>query len=97
MKSKTTAVVLAFFLGAIGMHRFYLGQIGRGILYLLFCWTFIPAIIAFFDFIILLCMSEETFNQRYNLSSMVAKAYQTPSQNAVNTVAINMGGQSEPH
>ncbi len=32
-KSSTTAVVLALFLGGIGAHRFYMGQIGRGVLY----------------------------------------------------------------
>lgn len=43
MKSKTTAIVLCFFLGGFGIHRFYLGQTGLGILYLIFFWTFIPA------------------------------------------------------
>lgn len=30
-KSKTTASLLAFFLGGFGVHNFYLGQKGRGI------------------------------------------------------------------
>ena len=34
MKHKTTALLLCIFLGGIGAHRFYLGQIGMGILYL---------------------------------------------------------------
>ncbi|HXL55740.1 MAG TPA: TM2 domain-containing protein, partial [Chitinophagaceae bacterium] len=64
MKNKITAAILAFFLGGIGIHRFYLDEAGKGILYLIFCWTFIPAIIAFFDFIIFLTMSEENFNSK---------------------------------
>lgn len=64
-KSKIAAALLAFFLGAFGVHKFYLGQVGLGILYLVFFWTFIPAIIAFIEFIILLTMSDETFNQKY--------------------------------
>ena len=64
-KSKIVAAILAFFLGAIGVHKFYLGQIGLGILYLLFCWTFIPAIISFVEFILLLAMSDESFNEKY--------------------------------
>ena len=64
-KSKIAAALLAFFLGGFGVHKFYLGQIGLGFLYLIFCWTFIPAIIAFIEFIIFLTMSDETFNSKY--------------------------------
>ena len=66
MKSKTTAAILAFFLGGFGIHRFYLNQPGLGILCLFFFWTFVPAIIAFIDFIIFLTMDERTFNAKYN-------------------------------
>ena len=62
-KSKLTAALLALFLGGFGIHRFYLGKIGTGILYLLFCWTFIPAVIAFIEAIILFSMSEQTFQK----------------------------------
>lgn len=53
--NKTVYCVLAFFLGGIGIHKFYAGKIGTGILYILFCWTFIPSIIAFVEFIVALC------------------------------------------
>lgn len=65
-KTRVTAAVLAFFLGGLGAHKFYLGQVGLGVLYLLFFWTFIPALVAFIEFILFLCMSDETFDQRYN-------------------------------
>jgi len=48
-KNPTTAVVLALLLGGAGIHKFYLGQIGWGIVYLAFCWTYIPGIIAFIE------------------------------------------------
>ena len=66
MKDKVTAALLSIFLGGAGIHKFYLGQTGIGILYLLFCWTFIPAIIGFLEGIMLLSMSEEAFNKKYN-------------------------------
>jgi TM2 domain-containing membrane protein YozV len=68
MKSKGTAALLCFFLGGIGVHKFYLGENGAGIVYLLFCWTFIPGIIAFIEFIMLLLMSDADFNMKYNRS-----------------------------
>ena len=45
-RSPGLALGLCFFLGGIGAHEFYLGNSGTGVVYLLFCWTFIPAIIA---------------------------------------------------
>lgn len=65
-KSKTTAMLLAFFLGGFGVHKFYLGQAGLGIIYLLFCWTFIPCIVAFIEFLIYAFSSEESFDAKYN-------------------------------
>jgi len=63
-KNKTTAGILALFLGGLGIHKFYMGKSGMGILYLLFSWTFIPAIIAFVEGIIFLTESEEKFASR---------------------------------
>ena len=53
--NKVVYCILAFFLGGIGVHKFYAGKISSGILYLIFCWTFIPACIAFIEFIIAIC------------------------------------------
>lgn len=53
--NKVAYCLLAFFLGGFGIHKFYAGKIGTGILYIVFCWTFIPGIIAFIEFIIALC------------------------------------------
>ncbi|TJY57215.1 NINE protein [Sinimarinibacterium sp. CAU 1509] len=67
-KSRVSAAILAFFLGGLGVHKFYLGQVGWGVIYLLFCWTFIPSIVAFVEFILLLTMSDEYFNHRFGRS-----------------------------
>ena len=66
MKSRTNAILWCFFLGGFGAHRFYLGQAGLGILYILFIWTFIPPCIAFIEFIMLLVMSDDEFNRKFN-------------------------------
>jgi len=64
-KSKTTAGLLGIFLGGLGVHKFYLGKTGMGILYLIFCWTYIPALIGFIEGIIYLSSSEEAFYHKY--------------------------------
>jgi TM2 domain-containing membrane protein YozV len=66
MRSKKVAAVLAFFLGGIGVHKFYLGETGKGLLYLLFCWTLVPAILAFISFCRFAFGSQESFDAKYN-------------------------------
>ena len=82
MKSKTTAILLSFFLEGLGVHRFYLGQIGLGFLYLIFFWTFIPLFVSLIDFIVFLAMSDQEFDKKYNTSIItnVLKNYRNPAQ-----------------
>ncbi|MHA1792887.1 MAG: NINE protein [Promethearchaeota archaeon] len=63
--NKIVAGLLAIFLGGLGIHKFYLGKIGEGILYIIFCWTIIPSIIGFIEGIIYLVMSDDEFYQKY--------------------------------
>ncbi len=64
-RNRTTAILLALFLGGLGVHQFYLGGKWWWVS-LLFCWTFIPAIVAIFEVIQLAMMSDEAFNAKYN-------------------------------
>lgn len=62
---RLTAALWAFFLGGFGAHRFYLGQRVWGVIYLLLCWTFVPAILALIETIGFLLMTDEAFEKRY--------------------------------
>lgn len=64
-KSKLAAFLLAWLLGGIGGHKFYLNRVGQGLLYLVFCWTFIPALIAFIEGLVYITMDDERFWQKY--------------------------------
>ncbi len=61
LKSKIAAGLLAILLGGLGIHKFYLGKVGLGIVYLLFCWTWIPGIIGLIEGIVYLCTDDYKF------------------------------------
>jgi len=63
-KSKGVAILLALLLGGIGAHHFYMGHVFRGFLYLLFCWTFIPAIIALVEMVLIALTPDKVFQRR---------------------------------
>lgn len=62
-KSRVTAGLFALLLGGIGVHKFYLNKVGLGVLYVLFCWTFVPAVIALIEGIIYLTQDDATFSR----------------------------------
>lgn len=72
-KSKGIALVLTFFFGCWGAHKFYLGDTKKGFIYLvlgfigLFTWLplFITGILSLIDFFKLIFMSDEEFNSEF--------------------------------
>ena len=66
LKRKIIAILLAFFLGAFGAHKFYLKQTKRGIVYLLFFWTYIPLFLSLAECLYMIFISRERFEQKYN-------------------------------
>lgn len=73
-KSKIVAALLAFFLGMLGIHKFYLGKTTAGII-MLICGTvgwlllaippMIIGVIAFIEFIIYLITPDDEFQRKY--------------------------------
>ncbi|ANU24792.1 hypothetical protein BCM40_03645 [Planococcus donghaensis] len=65
-KSKLIAGLLAIILGTFGVHKFYLGNWFQGIIYFIFFWTYIPAIIGLIEGIRYLILSDESFARQYD-------------------------------
>jgi TM2 domain-containing membrane protein YozV len=61
-KSRLAAALLAFFLGALGVHRFYVGKVGTGILMLVTLGFF--GIWTLIDFIVILVGSFKDKEER---------------------------------
>ena len=63
MKNKNTALLLAFFIGTLGVHQFYLGKKGKGLFYL---FTFgLCGLLPLIDCLNLLLMSQNDFDNKY--------------------------------
>jgi TM2 domain-containing membrane protein YozV len=67
IKSRMAAAILAILLGGIGIQWFYLGQVGKGILSIIFCWTYIPTLIGVITGIIMLCGNDHNFSVKYQV------------------------------
>jgi len=57
--NRTAAGVMALFLGAFGIHKFYQKQFRLGILYVLLSWTGLPAMLSLFEGVKLLGTDSE--------------------------------------
>lgn len=61
--NKWVYVILALFLGGLGIHHFYAGYNGKGFLFLILSLTGIPAIIALFQGIIALFNKPDSYGR----------------------------------
>jgi len=69
MKKKNVAAIFGLVLGAFGVHRFYLGQVGLGIFYVLLSIVSLgtlSSIIGIIDAVLLFSMDQQKFDQKYN-------------------------------
>jgi TM2 domain-containing membrane protein YozV len=75
MRKRRIAIALAFFLGTFGVHRFYLGQVFRGIVYCVFFSTGVPTILGIIDALVFMGMGDDEFNKKFNKSQNKNEKY----------------------
>lgn len=66
MKKYWNFIALAVLGGAFGLQEFYAGRTGLGIAAAVFCWTCVPAVVAFIEAAYWLFKGEDEFNYKYN-------------------------------
>ena len=71
-KQKVVAGILALLVGGIGVHKFYHGSWGWGIVYILLFWTYIPMIASVVEGIVYLTMNQTLYDEKYNNSPKTA-------------------------
>lgn len=65
-KSKPVLLLLSFFLGSLGVHKFYAGNWGWGIIYLALFTTGASFLFSMIEFIHIIFMSKDSFDKKYN-------------------------------
>lgn len=100
MKSRTTAAMLALFLGTFGVHRYYLGQTGLGLFYFFSSFIFggifrLPfgAVLGIIDAMSFFFMSDEEFDRRYNKDKTEGSTRRTRSTTRSRTPRSTRGDQ----
>jgi TM2 domain-containing membrane protein YozV len=84
MKNKTVAGILALVAGYIGLHRFYLGQVGMGLTYIILLPVFLMMglwfypLIGLVDAIALFSMDQDKFDDKYNKDNPRERAENRP-------------------
>ena len=78
-RDETAGVLLAIFLGGLGIHHFYLGRTLPGVLYLVFSWTGIPTLLGWIE-----CFLMSSRVREYNAIQASVIASQILSQPSPN-------------
>ena len=89
MKSFWNFIVLALIGGFIGLQEFYRDRSDLGVVAVLFCWTGIPALVAFIEAAVWLFRGEEEFNMCYRSEGLCQTASEERSTVAIKSVEVD--------
>jgi TM2 domain-containing membrane protein YozV len=88
-RDEVVGVLLALFLGSFGIHHFYLRRTGLGIVYILFCWTGITALLGLIECFFMPARVRE-FNAIQAAGIAAALGIPTPGFGQPINVTVNM-------
>ena len=61
--NKGIYLALCLLAGGAGLHKFYAGKWIQGLLYLAFCWSGVPVVLALFDAVIAMFKRSDEYGQ----------------------------------
>ena len=77
-RSRVVAGVLAVVTGGVGLHKFYLGRPGWGVVYILLLLTGLSVVLGLIEGVYLLTMREEAFQSKYAGPAWATSANEPP-------------------
>jgi len=92
MKKRKTATILALLTGFLGIHRFYLGQPGLGVVYILltvFSVGILPFVLGLVDAAMFATMKDEIFDLKYNRQPYQRRSRSTKKKNSISAIFKN--------
>ena len=95
MKSRIISAILSFFLGGWGGQHFYLGNVGKGVLSIIFSWTLIPTIMGVVDGLKFLSMSDREFDMKYNTNNYLHNFKHSLLQNSQSLSNVGVAEELE--
>jgi TM2 domain-containing membrane protein YozV len=99
-RNQKVAVILAlsgFFLPIVGLHKFYLGQPGWGILYLMLSWTPIPRVASVIEGIWYLSLRQDEFNHNFNVGRISQSQGSTMPMETIDVAGVEAIADSLRH
>lgn len=92
-KNRKLAVILAF-AGVVspiaGLHKFYLGQMGWGIVYLLLSWTPIPKVASVIEGMWYLAQQPHEFDQNFNSNTAMTNSIDPAYPQQIGAIADSL-------
>ncbi len=82
--NRREAGVIALLFGGLGIHKFYIGKYGKGILYAVFCWSLIPLFLGIADGVHYLTETDEQFAEELAPKPKKPKKQKAPGPAAEN-------------
>lgn len=93
-KDKNVAAILAILTGFFGGHKFYLGDMKKGIMYFIFSWTMVPFVLGLYSGVKFLRMGEKEFESHVEGANISSTPSSPSDPNGSNGAVMQASGRN---